>query len=304
MKINLLVFLLIVSCIYLFTACNKEKITQLPPDPITTLSADSNYLSKIYFLRGNGSNIDTSTNIFIYDNLKRVSQYLETYTNNTNGVITKHYDTSKFFYTGSETLPNRIIKVFKNPIGIPDTLTNYLSYSNNRIIRDSAVSGNINSGTKISTFTYVGIKTIIYSSITYLNLPSNNYTIKDTLTQDANSNIIAKNSFIEYGINSPNNSSSITTYTYGNNPSPLINLNICNKLGKFEISDHFLYQGSKNNLTSLTVSSYSNGIQVNVIVTDNMDTYVFKTNGYPYSLNFQFPLNPQTRKLIYKYVSL
>lgn len=304
MKINLFAFLILFFSDFLLISCSKEKTVISPIDPIPSLSADSNYLSKIYFIRGNGLVIDTSTNIFLYDNLKRVSQYLETYTNNTNGNITKHYDTSKIFYTGSESLPNKIIKVFKNPTGIPDTLTNFLTYLNSRIIRDSAVRGVANSVKTISTFTYVGNKIFVYTNNTSLNVPNNNFIKKDTLTQDASTNIIAKNSFIDYGVNAPNNNLSITTYTYGNNPSPLINLNICNKLGKFEVGDYFLYQGSKNNLISLTLTSYSNSGQINVIYTDNMDTYVFKSNGYPSSLNFQFPLNPQTRKIIYQYVSL
>jgi hypothetical protein len=35
-----------------------------------------------------------------------------------------------------------------------------------------------------------------------------------------------------------------------------------------------------------------------------MDTYSFKTNGYPNSLNFQFSQNPHIKKLVYLYKTL
>jgi hypothetical protein len=302
---------LILFSFFILTACNKAAIKEPSVIPPTVLSSDSNYLSKIFFLRGNGSTIDTLVNTFIYDNLKRVSQVLETHTYNSNGVVTKYFDTSKLFYNNAEVLPDRITKLIINPAGTIDTIVNFLSYSNNGIlIRDSTISffhsvnGNYNFNKEISTYSYVSNKIFIYTANTS-SMPNSTFIQKDTLLQDANTNIIAKNRSIDYGLNSPNNSSSITTYTYGNNPSPLINLNICNKLGKFEDGYYFLFQGSKNNLKSLNIASYSNGVfQNNVILVDNMDTYTFNTNGYPNSLNFQFPLNPQTKKLVYLYVSL
>ena len=313
MKNNKIFIILIAIFFLTITACKKNTTRELTPTPPTIISADSNYISKLIFLNGSGSTIDTSINIFVYDNLKRVSQYLETFTNNINGVVSKSFDTLFFYYNNSERLPYRIVKQKISATGTFNKVENFLTYaSSGNLIKDSIISSNNANGNnvfyqKISNYFYLNNK-IFINSINTSNLPNNNFLERDTLTQDVNTNIISKNSYTDYGLNSPNNSSSISTYTYGNNPSPFLNLNICNRLGKFENGDYssyFLYQGSKNNLTSLKKAAYSNGVfQVNIIVFDNLDTYNFKVNGYANSIAFQFPLSPQFKRLVYEYKTL
>jgi len=165
--------------------------------------------------------------------------------------------------------------------------------------------GNSIWGKRIKLYTYSNNKIYIHLENQFFNPTSSIYIQNDTLTPDANNNIILKHSSNN---NSSNNSSIITNYSYGNNPSPLINLNIWDKLGIcFEDGDFYLIQGMNNNLTSLKISVYENGVlQGTHIVLDNSDTYTFDPNGYPNSINFHFPINPNsfTRKIIYVYKSL
>lgn len=308
MKDNKLIILLIIFSSLIWTACKKAAVTDLVPTAPITLSADSNYLSKILFLRGNGSTIDTSINIFNYDNLKRVSQFIETRVINSNGTITKYLDTSKYQYNTSELLPYKITKRVNNPTGI-DTILNYLFYSVQGIlIKDSLLSFSYPTGgnpvirKQIRLFSYSNNNIYIHLENQIINPTGNNYIQNDTLSIDGNNNIIQKRSS-----NNTTGSSVIINYTYGNNPSPMINLNIWNKLGiLYNDQDFYLIQGLKNNLTSLISSVYNNNgvLQATAITLGNLDIYTFKNNGYPNSLKFQFPMSPNSKSIVYVYKSL
>lgn len=274
-----------------------------------TILGDKIYLSEIYFLRGNGSTTDTVGDYFIYDNMKRVSLYITTFTTNINGVITKSLDTTKYFYIGSDLLPNKSIKYHKNPM-TTDTIINFFLYSiEGKLVNDSLLSfihptnGNSDIGKRIKLFTYINNKIYIHTRNQFLNSPNNVYIQNDTLTLDVNNNIVLKHS--TSNISAPS-SVSISEYTYENNPSPFFNLNIWNKLGyTYEDYEFYLRQGVKNNLISSKVSVFENGVlQATQINLDNSSQYTYQSNGYPSSLSLWPVNNPNSKKLIYVYKAL
>ena len=308
MKDNKLIILLIILFSLTWITCKKEVVTDLVPIPPIALSADSNYLSKILFFRRNGSTIDTSITTFNYDNLKRVSKLIETNFYDFNGIITKYLDTSKYQYNNSESLPYKITKRVDNPNGI-DTLLDYLFYSSEGLlIKDSLLLFSYPTGRnpvmskQIRLFSHGNNKIYINLKYQTLNPTGNIYIKNDTLLFDINNNIIQTNSTDNYIYNR----STITNYTYGNNPSPMINLNIWNKLGILYYDKGFyLKQGVKNNLTSLKSFIYDNGVLLFTTITlDNTSIYTFKNNGYPNSLNLDFYLSPNSLSLDYIYKSL
>lgn len=241
-----------------------------------------------------------------------MSECLETNITKANGItIAKQFDTSKFLYNGIEVLPYKITKRTNNAAGTGNII-NYLSYSNSgKIVKDSVISlfhdssGNYSSSTSISTYTYVSNQIFIYSTVTSSRSESN-YTKIDTITLDANTNISTKHTYLIYETQPQETNFYISTYTYGSNPSPLVNLNICNKLGISEPNYYFSYQqGSRNNLTSLMTEVYNNGVYSGtVVVVDNLSTYTFKANGYPDTLYLKYEGSNEIKRLIYQYKSL
>jgi hypothetical protein len=309
MQTNRLFFSSVIFSLVIVFACNKSPLTSQP----VPLSADSNYLSKIIYFNWNGSTVDTFLNIFNYDDLKRVTECLQSSIGRTNGIITSwQFDTSRFLYNGSAVLPYEITKRTNVPTEAAQTITNYLSYSNSgKLVKDSTISvfhdlyGNTYFSTTISTYTYTNNQIYIYTTLTSTQ-PGDSYIKMDTLTLDANTNISTKRSSLNYQTHPQDTTFYIATYTYGTNPSPLVNLNISNRLGISEPGYYFSFQqGSRNNLTSSMTAIYYNSVYFGTIIAvDDLSTYTFKTNGYPDTLNIKYQGSSEIKRLVYQYQSL
>ncbi len=198
------------------------------------------------------------------------------------------------------------------PTNYRDTIFDFLTYSTNGLlIRDSLLSfSNYGQGYEmsktISTYTYTGNKIYGYSVFNLLvTFPGNSLyssTKKDTLTLDANANVIARNNYNDHGGVIPDSESNIGTYTYDNNPSPMLNLNINKVL--VGVGDIFVPDGSKNNITSLNEKNYYNGVLLGSTSENYLNAYTFKVNGYPSTVFMPYLPGTDYSKIVYLYKTL
>jgi hypothetical protein len=312
MKIKQMFIPLIAFSIFILTACKKDTITEPTPTPTATLSADSNYLSKILFVNKFGLLLDTSARLFTFDNLKRVSEIRDNFANSNS-----YYQLIKFTYNSSDLLPSKRVSLV---IGLNhrDTSTSFLSYNaNGDLTNDSTLfsTGNItpNPSTfystekRITNYTF-GINKV-YGNIAFTTLFSSNGIYgssieKDTSTLDANKNIIDRKSTRTGGNIIKYNG----TFTYNNNPSPYKSLNIAsifpvpNTLRE-EIPD-FNMQGPKNARLITSESEICNCGTSGIRTVNFTNKYTYKSNGFPESIFIQSATATDYEKIIFIYSTL
>jgi hypothetical protein len=291
-------------------SCKKNVDIEPTPNPPIVLSPDSNYLSKIFIIQKTGNIIDTSTYMFTYDNLKRVRKKTDLTVNV--GPGSTFFDSTIYTYNSSDLLPNKITQL--SGFGSDkDTIAKFLTYNTSgMLLRDSALLS-FRSGTfyqvikEISNYTKVGSKiygntvsTMIYNSSGNV---SSIYTKKDTLTLDANSNLVGHNYSFSYVGNPTLIDRNVDVYSYGTNPSPFTNMNISKST--LLVEDIVTPNASKNNMLTLNQKRYENGILQNNQVEDYTGKYSFKTNGYPAFLTFIDPtVSSDFVKVVYVYTTL
>lgn len=297
----------IFSVLLIAISCKKNAEIEPTTNPPITLSPDSNYLSKMYIIDKNGPAIDTGIVTFLFDNLKRVKKKLDVSLNSSSYYI----DSTIYTYLGNSMLPN-LITTYSEDSGNKDTTFKNLLYSNTgTLLRDSTIGyyhyGTLYSITKeISNYTQNGNK--IYG-ISVFNLIYNstgvtsNYTRRDTLTLDANTNLIGFNNLTIYGLVPPQINRQSNTYTYGNNPSPFVNLNISK--ANMLPGDIYTENASRNNILSIQEKYYNNGTLQNTFIENYNGKYSFKLNGYPSSILLPDPSIPgDYLKVLYFYITL
>jgi hypothetical protein len=311
MKTKQIFIPLIAIFIFSLAACKKDTITEPDPTPNATLSADSNYLSKILFIDKNGTFLDTVISAYTYDNLKRVTSVRDYYSNaNTDQNLTN------YFYNGLDSLPyKRVFIRFDLNGGIQrDTILSYLTYnSNGFLLKDSLLEYrhislnnqpvfNIRKG--ISSYSYNTNKIYINSiSTTLYDIYGSLYSQakKDTLTLNANKDVIGIKSKTIY----PQNTSELNgIYTYENKPSYCSALNI-NNIFPINLGDVIYNQtGAKNTRLKSMETTYQNGVLSFIDILDYTNKYTFKANGFPSSALMTYPPSTDYRKLVFIYKTL
>jgi hypothetical protein len=314
MKTKQIFIPLIAIFIFSLTTCKKETITEPTPTPTSTLSADSNYLSKILVVNKFGSQLDTFARLFTFDNLKRVTEIQDNYSNSNT-----FYQIIKFTYNSSDLLPSKRV-VFSIGANRKDTSTSFLSYNaNGELTIDSTIisTGNIPpnpsyylSEKRITNYTFNTNK--VYGNIAYTTLFSSNgiYSSsleKDTSTLDANKNIIDRKSTRTIN-GSPNIIKYNGIFTYDNNPSPYKVLNIASIFPVPNTLDQeqpaYNMQGAKNARLISSESQICNcGLSANNSA-NFTNKYTFKSNGFPEII--LVPSTPSTdfTKIIFIYRTL
>jgi hypothetical protein len=314
MKTKQIFIPLITIFIFSLTACKKDTITEPAPTPTATLSADSNYLSKLVIVDKQGAVIDTGfIRTYNYDNLKRVTTVIE-YSKYLG--IVQSYDSISYSYNSTDNLPFRIFEYFTEIGQTKDTATSFLTYNNSsQIIRDSSISSSksISSNfyrirTNISTFSYAPARIYgqVISSILFDNSNSETpYNQKDTATLDANNNITSCRQRTIIGTSSPSIETRISTFTYDNKPSPYLNQNVNTIFPNFPIGsdDLFNQQFSKNNRLKATV--VTTGTFGGIYNEDFTGKYIYKLNGYPSSILIPDPtVSTDFIKFLFTYKTL
>ncbi len=329
MKTKQILFALVVFIIYTLTACKKDSITEQSAP--STVSADSNFISKVIRIQKRGTQIDSINTTYNYDNLKRVSLISSTF----NSASYSALYLNTYYYNGTDTIPFKMVETsstnYANVINYDTTLSFY-SYSNSKqLIKDSTLIYRKNNSfnsydiyKSITTYSYSLNK--IYSFNTYSTLYSlsptslsSYFTEFDTATLDVNKNIIGtKIKYVSYSTPPPPfpPSTSISfgeyIFTYGNNPSPFLRQNINLIFPSFEReSDFSLYRqigNVNNNLKTKSISFNQTGTPIGFTEDDFTGKYIFKTNGFPSSILFQSSFNLTSpldySKFTYFYTSL
>jgi hypothetical protein len=273
MKLKQICLTLTAIATFYLSACKKETSD---PQPQVTITADSNYLSKIYYIDSTANTSDTFiTRSFSYDNLKRVTNQLY-YTSN------QGYTSSiQYSYSSNDTLPVKSIAYLSAPTG-KDTLYGFYFYNlSGKKTKDSIIhksTGIFNRYTEVCNYSYSTNK-ITGTSISYVN-GSPNESYKDTAALDANGNIVLLK---EYRFNLSTNTSDllfVINTTLDNKPSPFTKLTSTYAEQIFPAGNdpaEFIAYPQQNNFTSNIVNHYNNGI---VSFTETFDIqYKYNTNG-------------------------
>ena len=116
------------SCI-LFSSCKKgdSVVNDARNNTMPAVSADSNYLSKMYLVEPNGPGNDTDIHSFYYDAQKRlIGMDDSTDENQTWGLV----DNAQFVYNGSDTFCSRETLTYVETPDV-DSTDYYFSYNSN-----------------------------------------------------------------------------------------------------------------------------------------------------------------------------
>lgn len=309
---NIVICLFTTSVIFLF-GCKKGTVDNTQTTNPTTENVNANFISKSYMLSNrvqNSNALDTTKWIYYtYDNLKRVALIKENYSYfGQAGSATSSNKT--YFYNGNDSLPSSInfIELKNNDTG-KDTISSYFTYNSfGQKIVDSTIkiSANI-SGVNllykkiksIKTSTYVGNKIYIFTTSTPLQLINLNFTAfteRDTATLDSKGNIIEyKNR--RYNNLGQNDSYSILTYTFDNNPSPF------SKFSPGDASQDLNKNNVLRKIEYIPATSPTNPPQTYEI--NRTGGYTYNLFGYPTISNFYALYNAGfTYKEVFVYTSL
>jgi hypothetical protein len=314
MKTKQIFIPLIAIFIFTLTACKKDTITDPDPTPNATLSADSNYLSKILFIEKYGSILDTFVRAFTYDNLKRVT-LVQDYTLNP----TAYEELTNYFYNGLDSLPFKTIIIDIQQGGnLKDTVLEYFTYNTNGfLVNDSSIAyRHIPTNNQpfyeiqrvVTKYNYSLNK--IYgntdSRILYnLSGSLNSSTMKDTFTLDANRDVLTIKSRQVYIGTNTTIYGFIGSYTYDTKPSHCKAQNINNIFPiRYRIDAIYNQQGAKTTRVKSIEEDYTNGNLFSTNTSDYTNKYTFKANGFPASALMPYPPSTDYSKLVFIYTTL
>jgi hypothetical protein len=307
----------ILSIIIILSSCQKEISIENIPNPNPNpgvLTADSNYLSKIYYTYFDGVSLDT-IDIFSYtfDNNKRV--VLLTDTSDYTGP--NHlYSRTQYFYNAADTLPYKSIRFeHHNTLGVEyiDTTTTFIFFNTSgQKIKDSVISQFQNLSTYVNKeiavhqYTYSPLK--IYGAtktILFYTLGGslNDNDVTDTATLDAKGNIIS-NIKNRYNAASLSVEKVVSTLTYDANPSPFAHLTNFKAYMVFPsgetLLEEFVQKNNRLHTTEITSSPFSTG---RFYEEDYTGQYLYRPDGYPkeiYGLDNSAPGSYARLLFIYK----
>jgi hypothetical protein len=314
MKTKQIFIPLIAFSIFTLTACKKDTNTEPDPTPNATLSADSNYLSKILFIDKNGSTLDTAVRAFTYDNLKRVT-LVQDYTLNP----IAYEELTNYFYNGLDSLPFKSIIIDIQQGGNKkDTVLEYFTYNTNGIlVNDSSIAyRHIPTNNQpfyeiqrvVTNYNYSLNK--IYgntdSKILYnLGGSLSSSTMKDTFTLDANRDVLTIKSREVYIGTSTTIYGFIGSYTYDTKPSHCKAQNI-NNIFPIRYRNDAIYnqQGAKTTRVKSIEADYTNGNLFATNTSDYTNKYTYKANGFPASALMPYQPSTDYSKLVFIYTTL
>ncbi|MEO7306160.1 MAG: hypothetical protein ABIR78_02905 [Ferruginibacter sp.] len=295
MQTATLKFLLILVCFIFFIGCQKEISIENGggSTPIVT-NTDSIYLDKIYALDNNGNRVDSI--MITYDNQKRVISM---------GFNTVSPDVYmyNYFYNGADTIPfkSRLIQVSS---GSSDTTTTYHYYnSNQRNIKDSAITSRLDGGpfgsywlyTEIVRYNYAVGKRYAYTDFIFMSPTPGSSVREDTAVVDNENNITSSKAY--FSGSGLQNTSDLTFDTHINPFRLLSNFKAHQRFpsGETLFFEYFPY----NNILSLR--EVNHGSPVNI----TKYTYTYKPNGLPETALITFNSTPpDTTRFLYRYRKL
>ena len=307
MRINLLPFCATALSLVFFCSCQKE----LSPDasaPVNTFTttADSNYLSKQTFVQRHPVAIDTGATYYHFDSQKRVISISFRDLGSTN--LPVRHDTTNYFYHGNDTLPYKEIYVDIFP-SESDSTERYMTYNsvgklvNDSIIYSSGFGSNYNRVKQIGKYTYNGNKIFRESHETILFDPGGVVGLidtQDTVTLDSRGNALTLHE-IQYDAPGSIYSDYLNTFTYDQNPSPYLKLNINNIFPVVFGGDYEYEQiGSRNNRIYWReeIAGGTPGGNVNF---DAAGDYSYFPSGFPVMM-LNPDINPgEYEKFLYEY---
>jgi len=282
-------FISIAFCACLFS-CQKE--AGFGDDDFPLGNSDSNYLDKVLDVEIQGSTIDTvAIAQYDYDASKRVTTI--TYSNESS--TGPGYDISeiaKYYYTGVDTIPYKLLFVHYNSTAINDTTITYFTFSGTQRIADSSLDYIHNtSGTiydklakTITTYEYVPGKIYVKSAYTMvednsplpqLGLIASN---SDTAILDASGNLTSYRSWddaspflLRY-----------SNFTYDNHPNPFASLSNFKAIPLLPHGETFIEEMQAKNNRLLAREEDAMGT---IYENDLTGKYTYKTNGYPIEIN-------------------
>ncbi len=305
----------ILSIIIILSSCQKEISIESgtnPNPPVST--ADTNYLSKIYYTYFDGVSLDTSEIFtYAYDNNKRV--VLLTDTSNYPNPNYLYFKT-QYFYNGTDTLPYKSTRFeHHNTLGIEyiDTATTFIFFNTaGQKIKDSVInqfqdlSTYVNKAIAVHQYTYApskiygATKTILFYT---LGGSVNDNDVTDTATLDVKGNIIS-NIKNRYDAASLLVEKVVSTFTYDANPSPFARLSNFKAYMVFPSGETLFEDIVQNNnrlhTIEITSGSFSHYYEENFT-----GQYLYRPDGYPkeiYGLDNSAP--GSYARLIFIYKSL
>jgi hypothetical protein len=326
MKMRNVLLGLVAVILFCLSACKKDNIDSLDPQPPVITSADSVYLSKVYLYDTYSNFIDTGgRRYYLYDNLKRVINIIDTGYEAGATMPPITYSKTQYFYNGNDTLPYKKITISKI-VSIAnvskDTATSFYTFNQNaQLISDSTINSfdgyyfpsNVLVKTikkTVQSLTYVGNKIYGLQQLSYLqnlNGSSQNqsYTRRDTVSKDGLGNIISASYKKIYPNPAFGPDYHYATFTYDNKYSPFYKINIQKTISFFNLSFYrdasSYYEIGPNNILKIhEVSILSNNNQI-IYDVDNTGIYSYKQNGF---LGSALIISPSyTTKLTFIYTS-
>ena len=265
MRISVAGFIIITSIF--FIECQKELSSQEPSivtHPPSTIS-DSTTLAQYVLLHYYPTPDTFSINYFTYDNLKRIIRNEERDSSATSFIA----NSQLFFYTGSDTLPTKVILIYDTaaayttPYFEYDTV--YLSYNSlGQRIRDSTVSNAL--PTFVNRYQYLPNRIILDNG----TLPG--ASVSTFNVTYSNGNIVSQT---ESGVGYTN--------IYDNNPNPFYKTYFRSPL----LTSLRLEENPQPNNT--TETAYGSGAS---LTNDLKFIYIYKANGYPATVKGYQVSNP------------
>jgi hypothetical protein len=310
------IFSIIISSVLLYS-CQKDFSLDAPAQTNASTSNDSIYIDKIYYLKVNGSNIDTSGIwSYEYDNLKRVKSMLVASTDLTDS------SGKKFFYSyyASDTLPFKTEYYEKSfsppPPGFPgstyrtDTTITYHFFDNiGRNSKDSIITL-FGQGPRyaVTNFSYTANKIIgYYSNIVPTGITPTEQ--KDTAITDANGNVIESKRYSKDFNTNIWQLVSVSNFTYDNKISPFSRLSNFKTFGIFASGETLFGQLPQinNRITQneqITILNPPFPPFQTLYAFNATNTY--RLNGLLKEVNFSFisPVIPNPGKAVFTYKNL
>jgi len=292
MKPKFLFILLIV--LLAISSCQKEVDFSLPPK--LTSGNDSIYLQKLIEL--DTTSVPGADTLFIkefyYDNLKRL---IRTFEKNSSSPLNTIYFETKYYYTGSDTLPYKTTEIDNEGAVIYNDTILY-TFNNGKVSRDSFIfyrqtNGEL-LGTSTQTYVQVAPNNIFVKSrhVSYTTgFPRERKDSGNAIVSLAGSNIISQSAPFAIA------NSEVYNLTYDNKVNPVYRTDI-----------HYLIYGGfnnsldnqKNNPLDEEIGNTTGGTLYHF-----KSNYVYRSDGYPLIKRTNDLLDPSySRKTLYFYTSL
>lgn len=291
MKAFLPGFILVILSAIFFVSCQKEVENNTPNSP----QSDSSFLDKMIALDTTlPAGADTVNKVILsYDNSKRVSRIIYSY-----GPGLPGSTVSDIFYTGNDSLPNKVIsrEVFT---GLWDyTDTSFYIYSNGVIARDSTVTIDNTNGVKgaiVRQYTVAG--TTVNKSLREYNFNGGVF----VLTNTSNSSLTVVNTggnLVTQTLVSGTNTFQSVQASYDNKPNPIPRA-IRVRYPEADTPDWLGWLLQVNNPTQVQYQEMGGSMETEIY------NYIYRADGFPVKFTYSSTAgNSASNKVLFFYRSL